>query len=476
MCRHLLITTTALPGVNDPWKFKQIKFDVLHMGMLLGNLDEAQDSGWGLSDGNMYTKAGGPYWIGQDMEWVEELDPTRMLLGHVRKASPGTDRDTALAAHPYAFRILGGERERMLTVAHNGFLTGTGAHVYNSNTPNTDSYRAFAILANMVTERQDLTPEIIQEWLGNFYDDSQYAFTFYLDDTLWALRGNRLLYSCTFGDGYIVHTSKAVLVSLGFYVKRAWGFQLGEIAEITPDTLVKFSPGSHTLDYFTVKPKFKTRVYTTAANESYFRRETATTPPRQTGVNPTVPAAGATGVVVANPVAGNHENDNSTSASELVDAARTAQGALNMLLAKAAPMRAAIMKWWIAASLDYTDNHGVPDHIVINNLPLHEFKQFIMMAAPVGAGTLITHRQKALIQAWNESINDARDLDCQRQVFRNIPFFAVPELNSRFVDDTQSVAALQLMIGMWKGGALRDEIWRAVHEYINSIPMSSANR
>lgn len=477
MCRHFLITATSFPGVtDDPAKVKQIKFDVLHQGMMLGFADDNQDSGWGMSDGERYIKNGGPYWVRQDFDWWDYLNADRMIQAHVRKASATTAKDGVEAAHPYMFSWGEGDKIQSLFAAHNGFITGTGAPTYIAGVPNTDSYRAFARLAALLDDNKGkINSDVMEKWLSEYHDDSQYAFTFYLGDELWALRGNRLLHTVRFGNGYIVHTSKVVLESLGFYVKRMWGIQLGEIHEITPDTLVRFRPGVADLDFFTVKPTWKPRY-----QGNYNNWPAAGAATRHTGVNPTVPAASATGNDVPRSAAGSQPNTTQTPAAPAAagtqhDFANATQKAFNTIFANVAPMRGILLKFWIATSLNYITQRGGVDVDRVLKAPMYEL-QFFYEAALNGADSanVLSPRQKLLLNLWNHSINGNRDLDAQEQIFGPDPFFWCPELLRKDIDDDQAGASLHLMLGMWKGGQLKDDIWKALYEYQETIPVSSS--
>src|SRR6185369_9219604 len=153
MCRLLGMTFT------DP-DLQPRKAEMLDRLMLVSQTDEGQNDGWGVTDGIAVIKSEKMYSASTPL-WRRELDPAEPWLAHVRKASAGMGR-TALESHPYEFEVNGVP----LFAAHNGMINGT---VWKTGTdiPNTDSYRAFTVLTQIMegTQQFDLTAALFAEWM-----------------------------------------------------------------------------------------------------------------------------------------------------------------------------------------------------------------------------------------------------------------------------------------------------------------------
>lgn len=193
--------------------------------LMLQHQAEGQDDGAGVSDGRSIYKSGLTYsQIG--LNWLPNLDHTTSWMGHVRKASRGTDRPSPQASHPYYYKDSG------LIAMHNGFITGTGES--DEGEPNVDSYRAFKKLSAMIGDG-DLSTSILNEWISGFGPYSEWAFMLKHKNELWTVRGVRPMFWMRLLEGYVLSTSIDSLVLFGDWVEMFWGkhYVLGQIKELS---------------------------------------------------------------------------------------------------------------------------------------------------------------------------------------------------------------------------------------------------
>jgi predicted glutamine amidotransferase len=244
MCRLFALTFTDLLEYKASWTDRLF---------LVSQTDEGQNDGWGITDGNELAKTQLMYSACTPL-WMHTLAPTAPWMGHVRKASAGTGR-TLLEAHPYQFDVHGAS----LYCAHNGKIDGT---VWNNGTgiPNTDSYRAFLALSNMMNKNhhEALTTHLLSEWLKEFTDTSQLAMLFHYHNQIVALRKDRSLHHMRIGNGYAVHTSKDVLEIFKRYIKIVNNVDSGDIVEIPTNSMTVFEAGSDSIVQIAVDIQMRT--------------------------------------------------------------------------------------------------------------------------------------------------------------------------------------------------------------------------
>lgn len=191
--------------------------------MLRSQADGDQSYGAGVTDGiNMY-KSGLSYTAVGDF-WLDDLDPTRMWMGHVRKPSKGTAAASTIASHPFYF-------PNGIIAAHNGYIADTGEA--GKDEPNVDSFRALKQLATAVGNGE-ITVPLLNTWIESFGPGSEWAFMIYHHDTLFVVRGIRPMYYTSQSGGVIFSTSPDVLYNYRSWCYRTLGdeYKLGKIKEL----------------------------------------------------------------------------------------------------------------------------------------------------------------------------------------------------------------------------------------------------
>jgi len=192
--------------------------------MLLGQA-EGQDDGAGVTDGSTICKSGLVY-TAAGLRWLPKLDPKLPWMGHVRKASKGTQRPSYTASHPYYFSESG------LIGAHNGFITLTGSA--KEGEPDVDSWRALNRLSQLIGPNKEITGHTLNTWISGFGPYSEWAFMLLHKDTAWIVRGTRTMFWMRFADGHIFCTSYNALQLFQNWYHLFWGegAGLGRIKEM----------------------------------------------------------------------------------------------------------------------------------------------------------------------------------------------------------------------------------------------------
>lgn len=404
MCRLCAVTAT------DQDSFV---IDVLDRMMLVSEGEGINDDGCGVSNGTELYKSILPYSHTLLGLFNKErfLTAERILLGHVRKASTLTAR-TRDESHPYEFLIKG---SRMLHAAHNGWITPTGTHKHG--TPDTDSWRAFNSLVEMLedSETGDLTSEIMEQWLSQYEDRSQIGLLLLYDGVLHVFRHNKPLHAMAFGNGYLINTSKQVLIVMAAWLFARHGVPMSEPFELPDETHITFHAGNPTFYGQSIDPKYK-KCYTyttTYSSVSYKSGESTTTTTgaagaaqgTETGAAPAqetaiVPASSLAHVNTTNPL----ESSTFHRVSTLAESVRAA----------ANPMRGALYLHWLTRSMGILDDTAT-DNLSFDELLHHvteeDFELFRNMTGEWSA------RQADLINVWNRLINKRQDVAMHTSIF-----------------------------------------------------------
>lgn len=214
MCR-----ITVLSGGSLPVMFKRRLLDRI---MIANSADDTQQDGWGVTNGNWVVKSGTSYHDTHGDEYAklhaEDIDPHDIVVGHVRKASwKGTIKEDK-AAHPYEYLLPNGKK---LIAAHNGFVTGKD-FVYGADIL-TDTQRFMPLLVKLVEEHDEITTEIIKQWLSHLYDTSAFVFVIQYDGITHIVTDpnqRRNIFFMELEDGTIIfNTSSDVLKNTKEWLK-----------------------------------------------------------------------------------------------------------------------------------------------------------------------------------------------------------------------------------------------------------------
>lgn len=255
MCRLCAATMTRINGVDDPL----FKPSLVHEMMLRSSSEDGgQNDGWGATDGDHIVRSGYPY-IEDAPTWLKTINPSNFIMTHIRKASAQTAR-TVQENHPYSFDI-NGER---LIAAHNGWIDGTVWTNYHQGMPNTDSWRALHDLSEMMKQDsvEDLSGDLMAEWLSKYNSSSAYAFLFLWKQKLYAVRGDtRPLFVLESGDGYFINTSEKALTACGTYLHLMYGLEMSKPAKLADFSIHTFTLGSLDTPYETFKVTPVVRTY-----------------------------------------------------------------------------------------------------------------------------------------------------------------------------------------------------------------------
>jgi hypothetical protein len=234
MCRMMAITDSHFAR-----PYRELILDQL---MLASFSDGYQDSGCGVSDGHEIRKAAQPYLVVGPM-WHRSLADNSIWMGHVRRASRGTWL-TPHEAHPFMFPLADGST---LIAQHNGFINGFDKRV--AGEPNVDSYRAFKLLAELVTERRTINADLINSWISNFGEGSEWTFMLQHHGDLYIARGDRPMHFMSLGNGHVFATSIDVLLYVKNWIRSFWPhFKPGKITAIAQYTFAHARHGSDELD------------------------------------------------------------------------------------------------------------------------------------------------------------------------------------------------------------------------------------
>lgn len=220
MCRLFAITSSNME--------EAIKIDLVDRSMLLLQ-NEYQKDGWGISDGINIWKAAHPYT--EDFRWMEAINLNRIVIGHLRNASFGTNK-TKLECHPFRFPNF--------IAMHNGKFEGIEIKGGSLEEPVSDSYQAFKLLSNY----QNIHAHNISRWLSEFEFGSTFAFMLLRDRRLFLARDyQRTLWYAHAGNGAIVMTSHTALSKIQHYAWHRYKFTIGPICAVPPGRLYMLEYG-----------------------------------------------------------------------------------------------------------------------------------------------------------------------------------------------------------------------------------------
>lgn len=192
------------------------KAQVMHIMMLYASTEKWQVDGWGVTDGVEMDRSGLAFHENGGI--MNDLDPSRLWLGHIRAASIGTQIGME-AAHPYHFNLFYG--------VHNGWMHEIIKPQIVG--PDTDSFRAFYILAR-ICARDRITSDTLytalheyafREWMSLYGPDTTFAFGLHTRDSLIFIRNEKKeLWMVDVGGGTLINTSKEALYKTLVYGER----------------------------------------------------------------------------------------------------------------------------------------------------------------------------------------------------------------------------------------------------------------
>lgn len=224
MCRMIALTATLPDNMIVP---------LMDRAMLLMGAEYQRD-GWGISFNGDIWKGAGPY--GAHSAWMKRTAPGHLMIGHVRNASIGTSITTA-EAQPFRFPSFIG--------THNGYFEDWRKSL--AGYPNSDSFRGFSYLDDMIIEQnipadQPLTPELINDWITNkFYRNTTFACFILRQDRLYVFRNReRDMFCSRVGRGYLLCTSVNVLYMLTKFMKDCFDLDVGKPKPILTEMLYEF--------------------------------------------------------------------------------------------------------------------------------------------------------------------------------------------------------------------------------------------
>lgn len=410
MCRLSAITA----------QFPQ-RIDTLDRMMLVAQTDENQSDGCGISDGRVVYKSVLAYsstvlGLFSSEEYFQETD---ILMGHVRKASTYTGR-TRDESHPYTFTTKHG---KVLVAAHNGYVIGSGVHVKGN--PDTDSWRAFNRLVNILneTETGELTSGVVEEWLKEYDRKSTIAFLIHYDNSLYAFRHNKPLHAMAVGNGYVINTSKNVLHVINAWLRARHGVIPEDIFEIPEDALLRFYHNDQVIEKTDLDVKYYTAFAqpATAIQVSSKSSETATaqtgTAPETTGSSPPL----STALAVITPM-------------DVIDLRKLTPRSMLMKTA-ANPMRGTLFLYWLQTSMNISSEPDMAS--IVCSISDDDLNLFL---AQIGSWS---SRQKRLINIWNRLVERGKDIKTHDEIFGPSWFWLDPFFIA--LDITDEVAEKRLI-------------------------------
>lgn len=149
--------------------------------LMLHNATDHQDDGWGVTDGTLVAKSAQRFGVSCSQLWDIPLGAEHPWLAHLRSASVATGLQVS-ENHPYMF-------ENFIAV-HNGSIRGY-EEIKSITAPNTDSWRAFAVLDSLITTYRknnvggmsnELLSTLITHWIKTFGIGSVFVFVIMLYD------------------------------------------------------------------------------------------------------------------------------------------------------------------------------------------------------------------------------------------------------------------------------------------------------
>ena len=429
MCRLCALTANSE-------NFKPIKNQFFDRFMMVSQTDEAQNDGWGITDGQNLWKTCQMY-SGASPIWTRNIDENSAYLGHVRKSSSGTGKEDK-ESHPYLFLPECNNDFEPLYAAHNGYIQGTSWQVAKYGVdPNTDSWRAFKELESLLVPGQKISPHVIEHWLESFEETSQFAFLLHWGGEIYAIRHDRPLFIATIDNGFLINTSPGVMNVTRHYAKEVHGLEIGPNVEIAKDSMLVISPGPQNVIEYGLNISMRAKPVYTRGNGS--------SPITQTPL----PAMNGT-ISMSKPVTKPRVTEDSPKDSSK-DYVENNAGSIwvdicNMLN----PIRASMIVLWIFNTLEYE----YPLDIGFNTLnqvlkkvsveDLLIFSNIIKRLCPDGK---LNKRQNMLVNAWNHIITQGSDIEFHCLMFGDGDvFWQKPKYNTLFIDDESAVDQLRLDI------------------------------
>jgi len=448
MCRLCLATFT---DVRIP------KAQLVHELMLRTSHDElGQKDGWGVTD-TENTWRGSDWYFEDTPIWLRRVNQRKFIISHLRKASGGTGR-TRIENHPYHFDVNG----ETLIAVHNGYFSGT-KYVYNQGTPNTDSYRALSILATMMAERHtdDIDADLINEWLGQFQDDSHYAVMLHWRDHVYALRGKtRTLAALEVGNGYLVHTNIKALAFAKAYLAAVHGIENDRVPyPIADNKLLRFPLGAGEVVVSDIDPKHvqaqtSTVVWSNTAPKTQ-------TPSTSVSVRNASDDLGESNqrFVIAPPVTTPRPTKpvvlgvNEPNTEELTMKRRRLLW--QYLAGKLSPLRSELSAYWAASILGYEDAYERPSPaLFLCRVTLKEFDILSQMLCPTSAEDEtkyikpFTPVSTYMINWWNHHVKAGYDASAHDALFSVGMFFLDPKF-TRMLDPEGNINNPNYVMTKW---------------------------
>lgn len=205
----------------------------------------AQRDGWGISDGVITKKAKGAYRSYNQTAWMQDFERTnnsdKIWISHVRQASTGTAL-TDDEAHPFVFPNF--------VAAHNGTIYGTLVDDTPKDSPNSDSWRAFWRLNELIKDGASID-SVLETWLNRYEDSSAFVFFILQNEKLHIIRGpkTRDMYYAPMGNGLMLHTDTVVIQATQAQLQWINQEPIQEVKEFPELHYAVISPGKSEFDH-----------------------------------------------------------------------------------------------------------------------------------------------------------------------------------------------------------------------------------
>lgn len=382
--------------------------------LLMAQADGDQSDGCGISNGQ-YTYKTATEYANTIPGWmtVDDFKTADRILAHVRKASAYTGK-TDREAHPYNFVV----RDSPFVAAHNGYINGTGAHVYQSQNPDTDSWRAFSRLAGIVEREGVLDAAVMREWLSEYQDTSLIAIMVLWNGASYIFRHNKPLHYAVIGDGYLVHTSPMVLARFKNYLSLVHKVEIGAVAEVPENTLVTITPQNTIV----------TQPVEVTLKEGAFRQQSLPKPEQSAAT--TGGQAAETGgaqtktTAITGPI----------TAADVVDTMPSATTKIWKDIARIInPMRISLFMPW------FKDSMGVEseDDTVKGVSAATDIATLLIFVEMIGQ---FTPRQRQLLNVWNSMIERRHDAHMHEVMYCKNWFWLDPDFTNPATSDEEAIA------------------------------------
>lgn len=258
MCRLLAITASDISS--------NAKVDILDRSMLLLRT-EFQKDGWGISDGINVWKSANQYSDGRlnEFDWMNEIDTNRIIIGHLRSASFGTNK-TQLENHPFVFDDKNDKNQKChkFIAMHNGKFDGVHIPKWCGE-PVSDSYQAFKKL----TQSPAIHSASISKWLSEFEVGSTFAFMILQNNCLYLARDEKCkLYYAPLGNGIITMTSAEILEQVRSYAAIRHKIRIGPIEYVPCGRLYRLEYGNMKFSMRQLTYSFKVVPFTSWYNST----------------------------------------------------------------------------------------------------------------------------------------------------------------------------------------------------------------